>query len=195
MLFHEAVKAIIGLINQGGLAHLSDEVIAKVFLNTDTPGDEAQDLKRAKLTASDLRDFLLTFPEVSEMENGREYVWGKMIDASVLPDKEFLELMRLIFISAPVYKESAEVEYTESEIAAAEEAMPKATAIVKKLIKLIQTELAEWEAQMNAAEIEDLDLPVRDESELSQSEIQDMIDAALDRGDDEALKKLSAMLK
>lgn len=195
MLFHEAVKAIIGLINQGGLAHLSDEIIAKVFLNTDTPGDEAQDLKRAKLVASDLRDFLLTFPEVSKMENGREYVWGKMIDASVLPDREFLELMRLIFISAPIYRESAADEYTESELAAANEAMPKAQVIVTRLIKLIKDELAEWEAQKNAGEIEDLDLPIQTDAKLSQSEIQDMIDAALDSGDIETVKKLSALLK
>lgn len=195
MLFHEAVKAIIGLINQGGLAHLSDEVIQKVFLNTDTIPDEVQDLKRAKLTASDLRDFLLTFPEVTELENGREYVWGKMIDASILPDKEFLELMHLIFTSAPLYKEPNTIEYSESEMAAAAEAMPKAKARVKKLIDLIKRELAEWEAQMNAADIEDLDITPDLDRELSQSEIRDEIDAALDRGDLETFNKLSAKLK
>ena len=48
MLFHEAVKAIYGLINQGGLAHLNDETIANVFMNADTAADEVQDLQRGK---------------------------------------------------------------------------------------------------------------------------------------------------
>ena len=110
MLFHEAIKAIYGLINQGGLAHLDDETIMKVFMNTDTPADEVQDLKRAKLTAADLRDFILSFPEVDTIENGREYVWGKMIDANLVPDREFLELMNLIFTAAPLYRTPGERE-------------------------------------------------------------------------------------
>jgi hypothetical protein len=142
MLFHEAVKGIYGLINQGGLAHLDDQAIQTVFLNTDTPGDEAQDLKRAKLTAADLRDFLNQFPEIERMENGREYVWGKMIDASVLPDSEFLELMKNIFDASPAFREGSEP----SERAQA--AMVKAKVVVQKLIRMIQDELDEYEAAM-----------------------------------------------
>lgn len=157
MLLHESIKGIYGLINQGGLAHLDDETIAKVFMNTDTPKDEVQDLKRAKLTAADLRDFIKTFPEVNEIQNGQEYVWGKMIDASIIPDSQFLELMKLIGISAPLYRNPAqgEPQYSEAETAAAREAMPKAKAIVQKLIKMITDELDAWEAQSRAAEIGD----------------------------------------
>ena len=148
MLFHEAVKGIYGLINQGGLAHLDDAAIQVVFMNADTPSDEAQDLKRAKLTAGDLRDFLNQFPGVSQMENGREYVWGKMIDASVLPDTEFLALMKLIFDCAPLYREGSEADYSSEEVARAKQAMPIAKAKVQKLIDLIQDEFDEWEASM-----------------------------------------------
>mgnify|MGYP006266900885 CR=1 FL=1 len=157
MLLHEAVKGIYGLINQGGLAHLDDETIAKVFMNTDTPRDEVQDLKRAKLTAADLRDFIKTFPEVNEIANGQEYVWGKMIDASLVPDTEFLNLMRLIGLCAPLYRTQGQGEpaYSEAEMAAAREAMPKATAIVQKLVKMVKDELDAWEAQSRAAEIGD----------------------------------------
>jgi hypothetical protein len=142
MLFHEAVKGIYGLINQGGLAHLDDTAVQTVFMNADTAKDEAQDLKRAKLTAADLRDFLNLFPEVTQMENGREYVWGKMIDASVLPDAEFLELMKNIFDSSPLFREGGE------ESAEAVAAMAKAKAVVQKLIRMIQDELDEYEASM-----------------------------------------------
>lgn len=209
MLFHEAIKAIYGLINQGGLAHLDDETIAKVFMNADTAKDEVQDLKRAKLTAADLRDFIYTFPEVSNIENGREYVWGKMIDATVLPDTKFLELMRLIFTAAPLYRQVLENEppYTEAEIAAAREAMPKAKAIVQQLIQLIQEELAEWEDSMTGYDDEDYgdssfdtafdnDFEPRAASgEMSQSEIQSLIDQALDRRDFAEVQRLSKLLK
>lgn len=142
MLFHEAVKGIYGLINQGGLAHLDDQAIRTVFLNADTAQDEVQDLKRAKLTAADLRDFLNQFPEIEKMENGREYVWGKMIDASVLPDTEFLELMKNIFDASPMFREGS----APSE--KAREAMMRAKAVVQRLIRMIQDELDEYEAAM-----------------------------------------------
>lgn len=211
MLLHEAVKAIYGLINQGGLAHLDDETIAKVFMNADTARDEVQDLKRAKLTAADLRDFINTFPEVADIENGREYVWGKMIDASIIPDIKFLELMRLIFTAAPLYRQVSENEppYTEDEISAAREAMPKAKAIVQKLIQLIQDELAEWEDSVSGSGYDDEEYgdssfdtafyndfePNVARGELSQSEIRDLIDQALDSGDSEEFKRLSKLLK
>lgn len=148
MLFHEAVKGIYGLINQGGLAHLDDKAVQTVFMNADTPEDEAQDLKRAKLTAADLRDFLNQFPEVTEMENGREYVWGKMIDASVLPDTEFLQLMKNIFDASPLFREESSAGSMER----AQAAMAKAKAVVQKLIRMIQDELAEYEAAMREFE-------------------------------------------
>lgn len=142
MLFHEAVKGIYGLINQGGLAHLDDQAIRTVFLNADTAQDEVQDLKRAKLTAADLRDFLNQFPEIEKMENGREYVWGKMIDASVLPDSEFLELMKNIFDASPMFREGFEPSEK------AREAMMRAKAAVQRIIRMIQDELDEYEAAM-----------------------------------------------
>ena len=211
MLFHEAVKAIYGLINQGGLAHLDDETIAKVFMNADTAKDEVQDLKRAKLTAADLRDFIFTFPEVETIDNGREYVWGKMIDASIVPDQKFLELMRLIFMAAPLYRQVRENEppYTEEEMMAAREAMPKAKAIVQQLIQLIQDELAEWEDSMQGSEYGDDDYgdssfgyamdndfaPRASSNSMSQSDIQDLIDQALDRRDFAEVERLSKLLK
>lgn len=211
MLFHEAIKAIYGLINQGGLAHLDDETIAKVFMNADTAADEVQDLKRAKLTAADLRDFIHTFPEVDNIENGREYVWGKMIDASVVPDQKFLELMRLIFTAAPLYRDVTgnEPPYSEDEIAAAREAMPKAQAIVEQLIRLIQDELAEWEDSMQGSEYGDEDYgdssfdyamdndfaPKASSDSMSPSEIQDLIDQALDNRDFAEVERLSKLLK
>jgi len=202
MLFHEAIKAIYGLINQGGLAHLDDETIMKVFMNTDTAEDEAQDLKRAKLTAADLRDFIQSFPELNDIENGREYVWGKMIDASILNDSEFLNLMKLIFTAAPEYRElrAGEPQYTQDEIDAARKAHPLARKKVQDIIDLIKQELSDWEASQQ--DVEDFEMPgaaepdfgIQGQVGMSRSEIQDQIDQALDRRDFKEVERLSKML-
>lgn len=197
-LFHEAVKGIYGLINQGGLAHLDDETIQKVFMNTDTPRDEVQDLKRAKLTAADLRDFINTFPESESIPNFREYVWGKMVDAQVLSDQAFLGLMKHIFDASPLYRNPAanEPSYTEAEKEAAKDSMTRARIIVGKLINLIKSELEEWESEEEDDDYREFTatLPDRDESQLSQAEINKRIDAALDAMDFEEVRRLSQYL-
>jgi hypothetical protein len=206
MLFHEAVKAIIGLINQGGLAHLSEDDVRAVFMNTDTTRDEAQDLKRGALTAADLRDFLNTFNQITEMQNGREYVWGKMIDATVIPDKEFLALMKDIWNSAPLYK--TEIKYSDSDTESAKPAMARAQQVIAKLIALIQKELSDWE-ESNRENYQDSDytepadmdnnFPSNTEIDLDKPltdrEIQDKIDLALDAGDFTEVDRLAKLLK
>lgn len=206
MLFHEAVKAIIGLINQGGLAHLSEDDVRAVFMNTDTVRDEAQDLKRGALTAADLRDFLNTFNEITEMQNGREYVWGKMIDATVIPDKDFLVLMKDIFNSAPLYK--TEIKYSDADTASAKPAMARAQQVITRLIALIQKELSDWEesngenyqeADYNEPADMDNNSPSNTEINLDKPlttrEIQDKIDLALDAGDFTEVDRLAKLLK
>jgi len=192
MLFHEAVKAIRGLINQGGLAHLTEDDVRAVFMNTDTVRDEAQDLKRGALTAADLREFLNTFDEINKMQNGREYVWGKMIDATVIPDKEFLVLMKDIFNSAPIY--NTEIKYSDSDIESAKPAMARAQQVITKLIAIIQKELSDWEESnrenyQDADYTEPADMDNRSSSNteidldkpLTNSEIQDKIDLEFDK--------------
>ena len=206
MLFHEAVKAIIGLINQGGLAHLSEDDVRAVFMNTDTVRDEAQDLKRGALTAADLRDFLNTFNEITEMQNGREYVWGKMIDATVIPDKDFLVLMKDIFNSAPLYK--TEIKYSDADTASAKPAMARAQQVITKLIALIQKELSDWE-ESNKENYQEADYnepadmgnnspsntEINLDKPLTTREIQDKIDLALDAGDFTEVDRLAKLLK
>ena len=206
MLFHEAVKAIIGLINQGGLAHLSEDDVRAVFMNTDTVRDEAQDLKRGALTAADLRDFLNTFNQITEMQNGREYVWGKMIDATVIPDKDFLVLMKDIWNSSPLYK--TEIKYSDADTASAKPAMARAQQVITKLIALIQKELSDWEesnkenyqeADYNEPADMDNNSPSNTEINLDKPlttrEIQDKIDLALDAGDFTEVDRLAKLLK
>jgi hypothetical protein len=200
---------------------MSEDDIAKVFMNADTMKDEIQDLKRAKLTTADLRDFMNSFPDVTNMENGREYVWGKMINAEVLPDKEFLELMKLIWTAAPLYRTIVEGDPrpSEAEIAAANEAMPIARQKVQKIIDLIKEELDEWQRSQEPAytdsyaddtdyqdeedgdtlpggrDIEPEVFHGRADADLAPSEIQELIDKALDRRDFAEVARLHALLK
>ena len=206
MLFHEAVKAIIGLINQGGLAHLSEDDVRAVLMNTDTVRDEAQDLKRGALTAADLRDFLNTFNEITEMQNGREYVWGKMIDATVIPDKDFLVLMKDIWNSSPLYK--TEIKYSDADTASAKPAMARAQQVITRLIALIQKELSDWE-ESNKENYQEADYnepadmgnnspsntEINLDKPLTTREIQDKIDLALDAGDFTEVDRLAKLLK
>jgi hypothetical protein len=183
-------------------------------MNADTPEDEVQDLKRAKLTAADLREFIHSFHEVHTIENGREYVWGKMINAKKvsedklhMTDERFLELMKQIFESAPLYRTLKEndIPYTEAEIAKAQESFPKAKATVQRLIDEIIDELAEWKEEQRRWEEGDyedqytslgIEAPEeREEEDLSQEEIQDLIDQALDKRDFTEAERLSALLK
>ena len=213
MLFHEAVKAIIGLINQGGLAHLSEDDVRAVLMNTDTVRDEAQDLKRGALTAADLRDFLNTFNEITEMQNGREYVWGKMIDATIIPDKDFLVLMKDIWNSSPLYK--TEIKYSDADTASAKPAMARAQQVITKLIAIIKKELSDWEesngenyqeADYNEPADMDNNSPSNTKIDLDKpltnSEIQDKIDLEFDkinraasRGEDKDFTEVDRLTK
>lgn len=87
--------------------------------------------------------------------------------------------------------------------------MPKAQAIVEQLIRLIQDELAEWEDSMQGSEYGDEDYgdssfdyamdndfaPKASSDSMSPSEIQDLIDQALDNRDFAEVERLSKLLK
>jgi len=146
MLYHEAIKAIYGLIHQGGLSHLSEETIKTVFLNTEDVINELEDIKYGKLTASDLRDFFNTFEELDDIQNGREFIWGKLIDASLVSDKKFLEIIKDILEASPLYKkESRYVTYTSSDKEKARLSMSRVRVEIDKLIKIVKDEFKDYQ--------------------------------------------------
>jgi uncharacterized protein YpiB (UPF0302 family) len=74
--------------------------------------------------------------------------------------------------------------------------MTRARIIVGKLINLIKSELEEWESGEEDDDYREFTatLPDRDESQLSQAEINKRIDAALDAMDFEEVRRLSQYL-
>ena len=140
------------------------------------------------------------------MQNGREYVWGKMIDATVITDKDFLVLMKDIFNSAPLYK--TEIKYSDADTESAKPAMARAQQVITRLIALIQKELSDWE-ESNKENYQEADYnepadmgnnspsntEINLDKPLTTREIQDKIDLALDAGDFTEVDRLAKLLK
>ena len=94
MLIHEAVKGVYELI--AAIAIPGEEEVAEiVIMNTDSLADEIEDLRYGPKIASDIRDYLNTFPEVrnDEVPNLREHIMGKLY---VMEGPEFLDVILCI---------------------------------------------------------------------------------------------------
>lgn len=182
MLLHETVKGIYELIAASAIPE-DEETAETVILNTDTLADELEDLRYGPEIAADLRDFVNEFPEVDRIPNLRERVFGKMI--TMQPAQKFLDLMFLI-----LNKDA------------------KAKPIVQTIIKEIEKELADYELYKAGLDTEEeypeptqapqTGTQVNSEEELanmSQREIQELIDKALDQKDFDKVRDLSKYLK
>lgn len=186
MLIHEAVKGIYELIAAAGIPE--DEEVAKtVIMNTDTLADEIEDLRYGPYIAADLRDFINEFNESSRIENLREHFFGKLM---AMPAADFLNLIRNILMKSSSAKTQAQ-----------------------DIINEISQELSNFDMEQEFGsdngyeedELEDFNLPsTSDESDeiegeyedtLSQSEIQALIDNALDNADYAEVERLAKFLK
>lgn len=187
MLLHEAIKGIYELIASAGIPE--DEEVAKtVLMNTDTLEDELEDLRYGPYLAGDLRDYINQFPEAADVENIREFVFGKLMQ---LPAEEFLAVMKAIFTRDPSAKNT-----------------------IQAMIIEVKQELKDWElgqAFGNEDEPEeDYSEPAddygqsapepeddgeEDLSNLSKRELEAKIDAALDSGNFAEVARLSKFME
>jgi len=175
MLLHEAVKGIYKLIGSVTIPE-DEEAAKKVVSNTGTMSDEHEDIKYGPYLAADLRDFVDKLTEGVEIENIQQRVFGQLL--AIEPVGDFLELMRKIFTKDP-------------------EAEPEVKSIIDEIIRVdnewkrsqFDEEIPQWASQ-EEQEPEEIDM-----STLDQREIQDLLDAALDAGDYEEARRISAYLK
>ena len=190
MLIHEAVKGIFELIAAVSLPAegATEEEIRQaqtVKINVSSFEDEAEDFRTGPEIAADFRDFINLNKKSDKYPNLRAYVFGYMMDPSKLSDRDFLKLFRGILNKT----QEARVE-------------------VDRIIDEVTKELDEYELSVALSpeiEMEDgeteIDAIVRKSDEpvsynnMSQREIQNLIDQALDDGDYEKVKKLSTFLK
>jgi hypothetical protein len=194
MLLHETVKGIyelIAAVSQPG-QDASPEEIEKaqtVKLNVSSFTDEAEDFRTGPEIAADFRDFINENPDSSYSPNMRAFIFGKMMDESYMSPEDFLKLFRGILNKTP-------------------EARAKVDSMISEIIEeLKKYELGEVLGHEEESE-DDIDYdslgiekPEQDKdkeidpSELSQRELQELIDDALDTGNYDEVKRLSHYLK
>ncbi len=177
MLLHETVKGIYELIAACGIPE-DEETAQLVIDNTDSLADEIEDLRYGPEIAGDLRDFVNEFPESADIPNLREHVFGKMM---MMPAEDFLKLMLMIL-----------------------EENPKAKEGVQEIIDEIVQEQRDYELRMAGIDSDEESpyaaTPEEPEGEpdyanMSQKDINKLIDDAIDARDFDRVKFLSQYLK
>jgi hypothetical protein len=183
MLIHETVKGIFELIaavSQPGMDadEKEIEISQTVKLNVSSFEDEAEDFRTGPEIAADFRDFINENPKSDVYPNMRAYIFGMMMDPNYMTSKDFLTLFRGILNGTP-----------------------EARRKVDNMIDEVADKLKSYElGEVLPDEVYDSDDVIddnekKDLSTLSQRQIQDLIDVALDESDFEEVKRLSQFLK
>jgi hypothetical protein len=197
MLIHESVKAVYQYLSTPGIAD-DPEIAQIVKQQTSSFADEAEEFKYGPEIAAELRDFINVNSDVDKYPNTREFVYISLMEMDA---EDFLKLMKGILSATP-------------------SARKKVDELIKEFVdsmKQYEKELAEWEMSQKFSEEpesseedeeSEVDKMIRlastgseekepeaiDPSELSKSEIRNLIDDALDRRDFEEVEKLSKYL-
>lgn len=182
MLIHETVKGIYELIASvqfpgEGASEAEIQQAQTVKLNVSSFMDEAEDFRTGPEIAADFRDFINVNPK-AEHPNMRAFIFGMLMDSNYISDEEFLKLFRGILNKTP-------------------EARKKIDEMIGEVNqKLNQYELGQV---MDIEQETEIEIPSQsseqDYSEMSQRQIQALIDDALDAGDRHKVEMLSKYLK
>ena len=182
MLIHETVKGIYELIASvqfpsEGASEAEIQQAQTVKLNVSSFMDEAEDFRTGPEIAADFRDFINANPKATHA-NMRAFIFGMLMDSNYISDEEFLKLFRGVLNGTP-------------------EARKKIDEMIDEVNqKLNQYELGQViDVEEPEIEIPQTSTQKQDYSEMSQRQIQDLIDDALDAGDEDKLKMLSKYLK
>ena len=187
MLLHETVKGIyelIAAVSQPGEDATPKEIedAQTIKLNVSSFGDEAEDFRTGPSIAADFRDFINKSPDADYTDNMRAYVFGKMMDESYMTSKEFLKLFRGILNET-------------------QEARNKVDSMVQEIVEeLKKFDLGEILGHDDEEDETNTDNETEtnnddDYSNMSQKELQSLVDDALDSGEFEKVKQISQYLK
>lgn len=197
VLLHESVKALYEFLGKWSIPE--DKEISKMVIdNTDTLQDEIEDLRYGPYIKRDLLDFVLQNDKINQIDNGFEYVWGMMLEISA---KEFLELFRAMILDE--YKSKSLTVTTRG-------VLYKGTSrqIIDQMIDDILEEFEEYQKSVEEYEREqeseeETQMSFEDDEEeqqdkpldeLSDRELQDMMDAALDSGNMDEVERIGKEL-
>lgn len=208
MLLHETVKGIyelIAAVSQPDEGSSEKEIkdAQTVKLNVSSFEDEAEDFRTGPEIASDFRDFINESPGSSYVENIRAFVFGKMMDKNYMTSKEFLKLFRGILNKTDEARKKVDSMVKEivdelkkfdvGEVIGHEDTED---GVNHDALGINKDDKVDYKAMgMDEPEDDNNDNESEDYSKLSQKEVQDRIDNALDTGNFEEVKKLSEFLK
>ena len=202
MLIHETVKGIYELIASvqfptEGASEEEVKIAQTVKLNVSSFEDEAEDFRTGPEIAADFRDFINANPEAKH-PNMRAFIFGKMMNSDYISDADFLQLFRGILNKTPDARRK--IDEMISEI--------NKELNQYELGQVIDVEQPSYDSDNGGyEEEEDTMMPGKaepevtqqqaeiDYSELSQRELQELIDDALDKGDFKRVEMLAQYMK
>lgn len=199
MLIHETVKGIYELIASiqfpaEGSSEEEVKMAQTVKLNVSSFEDEAEDFRTGPEIAADFRDFINTNPN-AQHPNMRAFIFGKMMNSDYISDADFLQLFRGILNKTPDARKKVDEmideinkelnNYELSQVIDVEE--PTYNFDNEDDDTMIPGKAEQPEVTQQSSEV--------DYSELTQRELTDLIDDALDAGDFARVKMLSQYMK
>jgi len=202
MLIHETVKGIYELIASiqfpaEGSSEEEIKMAQTVKLNVSSFEDEAEDFRTGPEIAADFRDFINQNPEAKH-PNMRAFIFGKMMNSDYISDADFLQLFRGILNKTPDARRKIDemIDEVNKELNQYE------------LGQVIDVEEPSYDFDNGGYEEEkDTMMPGKAEpevfqhqselnySELTQRELQDLIDDALDKKDFKRVEMLAQYMK
>jgi hypothetical protein len=201
MLIHETVKGIYELIASiqfpgEGSSEEEIKMAQTVKLNVSSFEDEAEDFRTGPEIAADFRDFINSNPEAKH-PNMRAFIFGKMMDSDYISDADFLQLFRGILNKTPDARRK--IDEMISEI--------NKELNQYELGQAIDVEEPSYDFDNDYEEEEDTMIPGKaepevsqqeaeiDYSELTQRELQELIDDALDKKNFKRVEMLAQYMK
>lgn len=180
MLLHETIKGIYELISANAIPE--DPIMAKkIMQQTDTVKDEQVDIKYGPFIAADVRDYVNeVIDEVASgnVPNLREFIFGKMVE---LPANDFVNLITNI-----LQGEKSPKKHIKKMIQDIEEEYQK---YQRSEVESGFEEEPEEEAVLSTQETEE-----KDYSEMSKSELEELMNQALENEDYETLREIKPYL-
>jgi hypothetical protein len=202
MLIHETVKGIYELIASiqfpaEGSSEEEIKMAQTVKLNVSSFEDEAEDFRTGPEIAADFRDFINANPD-AEHPNMRAFIFGKLMDSNYISDADFLQLFRGILNKTPDARRKIDEMIAEVNQELNQYELGQVLDVEEPNYDFDNGGYDDEEDTMIPGEPEQ-ELPQQqasvDYSELTQRELQELIDDALDAGDFTKVKMLSQYMK